>query len=123
MIGVNQVNLLGRVAADVELRTTKTGKSVAKIVIAIPGRIKGEATVEYFEVTAWNKTAEACGQFVTKGMPIYVEGRLNKSVWDAADGTKRSTYRVVARQVVFLGSKPEAAPAELAEEVAQEEEA
>jgi single-strand DNA-binding protein len=103
MIGINRVTLLGRVAADPEPRQTKNGKSMVKLVVAIPGQRDHESTVEYFHVVAWDGTAEACAKFVKKGMPIYVEGRLNKRSWGAPDGGKRSEISVIASRVVFLG--------------------
>jgi single-strand DNA-binding protein len=106
MIGINRVTLLGRMAADPEPRQTKSGKSMVRLAVAIPGMRNGESTVDYFEVVAWNATAEACAKFLTKGAPIYVEGRMSKRVWDAPDGQKRSKYSVAAQRVVFLGSKP-----------------
>ena len=106
MIGINRVTLLGRAAAAPELRQTQSGQSMVTLVIAVPGQRDGETTVDYFEVVAWNATAEACAKYVTKGMPIYAEGRLNKRVWDGEDGKKRSKFNVAAQRVVFLGSKP-----------------
>ena len=105
MIGINRVTLLGRVAVEPEKRETKAGKPMVKIVVAIPGMRDGVSTVEYFDVVAWNGTAEACSKFVTKGMPIFVDGRLSKRVWEEPDGKKRSKFSVSAQRVVFLGSK------------------
>jgi single-strand DNA-binding protein len=107
MIGINRVTLLGRVAAQPEIKETQSGKSMVRLAVCIPGRKKddGEQDVEYFDVTAWDGTADACAKFVTKGMPIYIEGRLKKRVWTAEDGTKRSKYTVNAKRIVFLGSK------------------
>lgn len=124
MIGINRVTLLGRAAADPELRQTQSGQSMVTLVIAVPGLRDGEATVDYFEVVAWNATAEACAKFVKKGMPLYAEGRLIKRVWDGEDGKKRSRFNVSAQRVVFLGSKPssagEAEPAAAADPATQE---
>jgi single-strand DNA-binding protein len=105
MIGINRVTLLGRVAAEPEKRETKSGKPMVKIVVAIPGMRESQSTVEYFDVVAWNGTAEACSKFVSKGMPIFVDGRLSKRVWEETDGKKRSKISVSAQRIVFLGSK------------------
>jgi single-strand DNA-binding protein len=126
VIGINRVTLLGRAATEPEVKQTKSGKTVANLVIAIPGRNDGEPTVEYFDVVAWDATAEACGKYVTKGMPLYAEGRLRKRVWDGEDGQKRSAYSVSAQRIVFLGSRPpsaESAAGEAVEAEAEETEA
>jgi len=126
MIGVNKVILVGRVASDVDCRTTKTGRNLAKFSIAIPrrnsqgGAVNGESTADFFDVTAWNRTAETCGKYVKKGEKIYIEGRLSRSVWENGDGEKRSRVEVSAQFVNFLGSKGSPAPAD-DEELAEAE--
>jgi single-strand DNA-binding protein len=117
MIGVNKVILVGRVASDVECRTTKTGKNLSVFSVAIPRRNPdGSDAADFFDVTTWNKTAEICGRYVKKGEKVYVEGRLTKSVWENGEGEKRSRVQVTANLVNFLGSPAAAAPAATAEE-------
>lgn len=121
MIGVNKVILVGRVASDVECRTTKSGRNLSVFSVAIPRRnADGADTADFFDVTTWNKTAEICGRYVKKGEKVYVEGRLTKSVWENGEGEKRSRVQVTANLVNFLGS-PAGAPA--AEEETAEVEA
>lgn len=105
MIGVNRVTLLGRLAADVETRTTKTGKPLAKLVIAVPRAGGPDAGADFIRVTAWETTAETCAKYLGKGEPVFVEGRISKSVWDDASGQKRSQYDISVQRIVFLGSR------------------
>jgi len=122
MIGVNKVILVGRVASDVDCRTTKTGKNLAKFSVAIPRRnANGEDAADFFDVTAWNRTAETCGRYVKKGEKVYIEGRLNRSTWDTGDGQKRSRVEVSATFVNFLGSAARPEPQEEEEELAEVE--
>jgi single-strand DNA-binding protein len=112
MIGVNKVILVGRVASDVDGRTTRTGKHLAKFAVAIPRRdAAGNDAVDFFDITTWNRTAEACAKYVRKGEKIYIEGRLNRSVWEGGDGQKRSRVGVSATFVNFLGSPARPQPA------------
>ena len=124
MIGVNKVILVGRVASDVDCRTTKSGRNLAKFSVAIPRRNpqggNGESTADFFDVTAWNRTAETCGKYVKKGEKIYIEGRLNRSVWENGNGEKRSRVEVSAQFINFLGSKASPEPEE-EEELAEAE--
>lgn len=112
MIGINRVTLLGRVAAQPEIKETTSGKSMVRLAVAIPGRKndEGEQDVEFYDVTAWDGIADACAKFVTKGMPVYIEGRLKKRVWTAQDGQRRSKIAINAKRIVFLGSKGGSGP-------------
>lgn len=124
MIGVNKVILVGRVASDVDSRTTPTGRIFARFSLAIPRRdAQGNDAADFFDVTAWNRTAEACAQYAKKGEKIYIEGRLNRSVWQNGEGQKRSRVGVYATFVNFLGSPARPQPAAEAEEEPAEAEA
>lgn len=123
MIGVNKVILVGRVASDVESRTTQTARTLARFAVAIPRRdADGNDAVDFFDVTAWNRTAEACIKYVRKGEKIYIEGRLNRSVWQTNEGQKRSRVGVYATFINFLGSPARPQPAADAEEEAADAE-
>jgi single-strand DNA-binding protein len=102
---VNQVFLIGRLTRDSELRTTTSGKSVATFSLAVD---RGQDATDFFEVTAWEKTAELVNQYTQKGSKVHVQGSLQQESWeDKASGQKRSKVVVVARDVTFLDPKAE----------------
>lgn len=100
---VNQVILLGRLTRDVELRTTTTGKNVAELSLAVD---RGNDEADFFDVVAWDKTAELLSQYTQKGSKVLVQGRLRQEGWDDKEtGKKRSKVVVTAFDVTFLDSK------------------
>ena len=106
--GVNKVILIGRLGADPEVRYTTSGTAVVNISLATTERISvGEGSwedkTEWHRVVAFGKTAENCGNYLSKGRQIYVEGRLQTRQWEDAQGVKRYTTEIVAREVQFLG--------------------
>lgn len=102
MPSFNKVILLGNITRDPEMRTTGSGKSVCDIGLAINEKRGGEEYTSFFDVTAWNKTAEIVAEYCRKGSPVLVEGRLVQDRWEQ-DGNKRSKVKVVAERVRFLG--------------------
>ena len=107
MASVNLVVIAGNLTRDVEVRNLPSGQAVADLSLAISERFKDKTgaqqeTVCYVEVVAWGKTAENCGQYLRKGSPVLVEGRLQLDQWEK-DGQKRSKLRVRADRVHFLG--------------------
>jgi single-strand DNA-binding protein len=118
MANLNKVMLIGNLTRDVELKTLNTGTSIAQIGLAINRKWKDHAGADKEEVTfvdceAWGKTAEIMAKYLTKGKPVYLEGRLKLDVWEK-DGEKRSKLKVVVESFQFLGGKggDDAAPAE-----------
>ncbi len=107
----NQVTLMGNLTRDPELRTTPNGQSVCSFSLALNRSYKGadgnwiEAT-DFVDVTAWGPLGERVSQYVTKGRPVLVSGRLQSRVWEQ-DGQKRSKVDVVAQDVTFLGGRGE----------------
>lgn len=99
---VNQVFLIGRLTRDVELRSTTTGKQVASFSLAVDKQT-GEGA-DFFDCTAWEKTAELLNQYVGKGSKVHVQGSLQQRSWEQ-DGQKRNKVEVVVRDVTFLDSK------------------
>jgi single-strand DNA-binding protein len=79
--------------------------------VAVNTRQKNQQTGEwgdkpnYFDVTVWGNQAESCSQFLSKGRPVAIDGRLDWHEWDAQDGTKRSAVEIIADSVQFLGSR------------------
>lgn len=113
MASFNKVVLLGNLTRDPELRYTPKGTAVAKIGLAVnrvwtneAGEKKEEVT--FVDVDVFGRTAENCGQYLKKGRPVLVEGRLRLSTWDDKEtGAKRSKLGVVCETVQFLGSNSE----------------
>ena len=102
---MNSVSLIGRFTADPEIRYLDSGKAVAKFSIAV-NRNKEEA--DYFEVEAWEKTAEVIGQYCKKGTQVGVSGSLHQERWkDKNIGTGRSKVVVRCARIELLGSKQE----------------
>lgn len=118
--GLNKVMIIGRLGADPEMRFTGQGTAVTRMSVAVSRRWRDTATgenqehTEWFRVVAWDKLAELCNEYLSKGRLIYVEGRLQTRSWeDAATGERRYATEVVAEEVVFLDSAaPRAARAE-----------
>lgn len=103
----NQVILMGNLTRDPELRTTPNGASVCSFSLALNRSYKGsdgnwqEAT-DYIDIVAWGPLGERVAQYLTKGRPALVNGRLQSRSWEQ-DGVKRSKVEVVAQDVTFLG--------------------
>ena len=106
----NKVLLLGNLTRDVEMRYTQGGTAIAKLGLAVnrkyaaqSGEMKEEVT--YVDCTAFGKTAETLGKFVTKGRPLFIEGRLQYSTWeDKESGAKRNKLDVVIEGFQFVDS-------------------
>ena len=102
---MNSVSLIGRLTADPELRYFESGKSVAKFSIAV-NRTKDEA--DFFEIEAWEKTAEVAGQYCRKGSQVGISGSLVQERWqDKTTGTNRSKVVVRCSRLELLGSRAE----------------
>jgi single-strand DNA-binding protein len=109
MASLNKVLLIGRLTRDPEKRSTPSGMAVAELGMAVNRRYKassGEDREEtcFLNVTVWGKTAELCAEYLRKGSPLFVEGRLKLDEWEK-DGQKRSKLGVVAERVQFLDSR------------------
>ncbi len=112
MANLNKVMLIGNLTRDPELRHTPKGTAVSEISLAInrnwtndQGQKQEETT--FVEITFWGRQAEVIQQYVTKGSPIYVEGRLQLDSWDDKEtGKKRSKLRVIGENFQFLSAKP-----------------
>lgn len=107
----NQVILMGNLTRDPELRTIPSGQSVCSFSLALNRSYKGadgnwqEAT-DYIDVVAWGPLGERVAQYLSKGRPCLVNGRLQSRSWEQ-DGQKRSKVEVVAQDVTFLGGRGE----------------
>jgi single-strand DNA-binding protein len=101
---VNSVAVIGNLATDVELRDLGEDRKVASFLLAID-RNADEA--DFVRVAAWNRQAELCDQYLSKGRRVGVEGRLRSSSWEDAEGKRRNAVEVVASRVEFLGGPRE----------------
>ena len=104
----NKTFLIGNLTRDVELKYTASGAAVANFGLAVNLTYKnsdGEKMddVCYMDIVAWNRLAEVAGEYLSKGQPIFVEGRLQMDTWEQDDGQKRSKLKVVAQNIQFLG--------------------
>lgn len=109
MASFNRVILMGNVTRDPELRYIASGTAVTDIGLAVNDRRKtpsGEWVEEttFVDVTLWGRTAEIAGEYVTKGSPLLIEGRLKLDTWEK-DGKKNSKLRVVGEKMQLLGSR------------------
>ncbi|MEW6618305.1 MAG: single-stranded DNA-binding protein [bacterium] len=112
MANYNRVIIAGNLTRDPELRYIPSGQPVANFTVAINRSYitqAGERREEtsFIPVVVWRKQAETCNQYLSKGSPVLVEGRLQQRSWETQEGQKRSIIEVVADRVVFLGgAKP-----------------
>jgi single-strand DNA-binding protein len=111
MVGLNKVMIIGNVGTDPEMRFTPNGNPVTSFRIATnrsyttPEGERKEET-EWFDVVTWNRLAENCNQFLTKGQRTYVEGRLRTRSWEGQDGQKHFRMEIIANSVIFLDRRP-----------------
>ena len=108
----NKVLIMGNLTRDPELRYVPSGAAVANFTVAVNRTYKDttgakKEEVSFLRVVVWGKMAEVCGEYLSKGRPVFVEGRLKSRNWEAQDGQKRSALDVIASNVQFLGSKGE----------------
>ena len=107
MASLNKVLLIGNLTKDPELRYTPNGTAVTNLRLAVNRKFKdrtGELKEDtcFITVTAWDKQAEICNQYLQKGRAVFVEGILQSRSWETSDGQKRSTIDVRAERIQFL---------------------
>ena len=107
---VNRVILVGRLGGDPKVRYTAEGAAVANFSVATEESFTDRAgdkqkRTEWHRIVAWKRLAEICGEFLSKGKQIYIEGCLRNRKWQDRDGIERTTVEVVATRMVMLGSK------------------
>ena len=104
---LNKVMVIGNLGRDPEMRYTANGTAVTEFSVAATERFTSngqqQERTEWFNVVTWNRLAETCAQYLTKGRQVYVEGRLQTRSWDGQDGQKRYRTEVIAETVRFLG--------------------
>ena len=107
---MNNINLIGRITADVELKQTQNGVSVCQFTLAVD-RPKVKDTTDFITCVAWRNTAEFITRYFRKGNKIALTGVLTTRKWQDKDGNNRVAYEVLADSVEFCESKGEAKPA------------
>jgi single-strand DNA-binding protein len=108
MASVNKVILVGHLGSDPEVRYTPSGKAVANFSLATTERFTNkegekEERTEWHKIVAWARLGEICGEYLTKGSQVYIEGRLQTRNWEDRDGNKRYTTEIVAQAMQMLG--------------------
>jgi len=109
MIGVNKVILVGNLGSDPEVKKISSGQTVALFNIATSRNWMNregqrQEQTDWHRIVVWGKPAELCGEYLSKGRQVYIEGRLQTRSWEDDKGQKRYVTEVVALQVIFLGS-------------------
>ena len=109
MAGVNKVILVGRLGADPEVRYTNSGTAVANFNMATSVNFtdkNGEKTekTEWHRIVAFGRLGEVCGEYLSKGKQVYIEGRLQTREWEDRDGNKKRTTEIVAGTMQMLGA-------------------
>ncbi|HEX7280197.1 MAG TPA: single-stranded DNA-binding protein [Solirubrobacterales bacterium] len=107
---VNVVVVTGNLTRDPELRHLGSGTAVCDLRIAVNSRRKDQSgnwvdKPNYFDVTVWGGQGENCANYLSKGRPVAIEGRLDWREWEAKDGGKRQAVQIIANTVQFLGSR------------------
>jgi single-strand DNA-binding protein len=109
MASFNRVILLGNITRDIEVKYLQSGMAVTEIGLAVNDRRKGQngewiEETTFVDITLWGRTAEVAGEYLSKGSPVLIEGRLKLDQWET-DGQKRSKLRVVGERMQMLGSR------------------
>jgi len=114
MSGINKVILIGRLGQDPEVRYTPDGTAVANFSIATSEEWKDKNSgekrerTEWHRIVAWRRLGEICGEYLSKGRQVYIEGRIQTRSWEDKDGNKRYTTEIIASDVQFLGGRDSA---------------
>ena len=114
---MNKILIIGNLGSDPEMRYTPSGSSVTSFTVATNRRYKtsdGEnrEETEWFRISAWNRTAEICNQYLQRGSKVYVEGRLTSRTYVGGDGETRVSLDVSATDVRFIDSRGAGSPSE-----------
>ena len=107
---INRVVLVGNLTRDPEMKHLPSGTALCSLRIAVNTRRKDESgqwtdKPNYFDVSVWGNQGESCAQYLAKGRPVAIDGRLEWREWEAQDGSKRQAVEVVAESVQFLGGR------------------
>ncbi|MGL1931522.1 MAG: single-stranded DNA-binding protein [Desulfotalea sp.] len=107
---INKAILVGNLGADPEIRHTQSGTQVTNFTVATTERWKGQdgqmqESTEWHRIVAWNRLAEICGEYLSKGSKVYIEGKIQTRKWQDQSGNDRYTTEIVAREMKMLSPK------------------
>jgi len=107
---INKAILIGNLGADPEIRYTQSGTQVATFRVATTDRWKGQdgqmqESTEWHKIVAWGKLAEICGEYLSKGSKVYIEGKIQTRKWQDQSGSDRYSTEIVAREMKMLSQK------------------
>jgi single-strand DNA-binding protein len=114
MSGVNKVIIIGRLGKDPEMRYTSEGVAIANFSVATSEEWKDKNTgekrekVEWHRIVVYRKLAELCGEYLSKGRQVYIEGKIQTREWEDKDRNKRFTTEIVATDIQFIGNRDNA---------------
>lgn len=128
MATLNKVLMIGNLTRDPELRYTQGGAAVCKFGLAVSRQFTGKdgekkEEVCFVDIDVWQKLAEICAEYLKKGSPVFVEGRLRLDRWEDKDGGKRSKLSITAENIQFLSRGQKGGAGEAPEAGAEEPEA
>jgi single-strand DNA-binding protein len=118
MASINRVIIIGNLGADPEMRTLPSGEALCNLRVATTDKWKDRDTGDTRENTEWHRVvlyrrlAEIAGQYLKKGSPVFIEGRLRTRKWQDRDGQERYTTEIDASEMQMLGSRPTPVPAD-----------
>ena len=110
MANFNRVVLMGNLTRDPELRYTPNGTAVAKFSIAVNRKYKENEETSFFDIVFFGKPAEIIAEYMKKGRPLLIEGRLQQQRWETDDGQKRSKIEVIGENFQFIGGRDQESP-------------
>ncbi|MEW6680661.1 MAG: single-stranded DNA-binding protein [bacterium] len=111
MRGYSRAIIMGNLTRDPELKYIPSGTAVTSFTVAVnrkytlQGEVKDETS--FIPVVVWGKQAENCNQYLKKGSPVFVDGRLRQRSWETSDGQKKSVVEIVGLTVQFLSGRPQ----------------
>ena len=110
MYSLNRATILGNLTRDPEVKQIPSGQSVCTFSVATSRSWTGtdgtkQEASDFHNIVAWGKLAEICGQYLTKGKKVYVEGRLQTRDWEGTDGVKKYRTEIVAENMIMLDGK------------------
>jgi single-strand DNA-binding protein len=110
MYSLNKAMIIGNLTRDPEIRNTPSGQAVTSFSVATnfvwnDQNGQQQSKTEFHNVIAWRKLGEICGQYLSKGTKVYIEGRLQTNEWNAPDGNKRQRTEIIADNMIILTPK------------------
>ena len=114
MATLNKILVIGNLTREVDLKYIPSGTAVANFGLAVnrtytDSNGEKQEDVCFVDIVAWNRLAEVAGEYLSKGRPVFIEGRLQMDSWEDQDGKKRTKLRVMAQNIQFLGGGEKAA--------------